>query len=68
MPLLLNHCSLHNFRNVILGNEVKTIVNDFKSAGTYMDEIDSNELSSGSYFLNLKSNKGSITKKITILK
>jgi hypothetical protein len=52
----------------VLGNEVKTIVDDFKSAGTYMDEIDSSDLSSGSYFLNLKSNKGSITKKITVLK
>lgn len=52
----------------ILGNEVLSIVDEFKKSGTYLAEIDSKYLSSGPYFLKLRSNKNSITRKMMVLK
>jgi len=52
----------------ILGNEVATLVNEEKSAGTYEVEFDGSELTSGIYFYTLKSGTYSETKKMILLR
>ncbi|MCX6150175.1 MAG: T9SS type A sorting domain-containing protein, partial [Ignavibacteriales bacterium] len=57
----------------MLGREVKTLVNDFKSTGSYSiiwDSKDnySNEVSSGIYFYNIKFKDNSVTKKMLLVR
>lgn len=51
-----------------LGNQILTIVDEYKTPGTYAVELDSKYLSSGSYFMKLQSYKNSIVRKIMVLK
>ncbi|GAB6283032.1 MAG: glycoside hydrolase family 31 protein [Ignavibacterium sp.] len=52
----------------ILGNEVATLVNEEKSAGTYEVEFSGKGLSSGIYFYKLKAGKFVSIKKMILLK
>jgi len=57
----------------ILGNEVATLVNEYKPAGTYEVEFNSHSdegqnLSSGVYYYQLKSGSFISTKKMILLK
>ncbi len=52
----------------ILGNEIKTLVNEKQTAGNYEVTFDGNGLSSGIYFYELKTAGFSETKKMTLLK
>jgi len=52
----------------LLGNEVKTLVNDYQSAGNHKIEFDAAELSSGNYFYILKYNDQYQKGKMTFLK
>ncbi|QQS38161.1 MAG: T9SS type A sorting domain-containing protein [Ignavibacteriales bacterium] len=51
-----------------LGREVKTLVNDKKSAGVYTVEFIATEFPSGVYFYNLNAGDVSITKKMVLAK
>jgi hypothetical protein len=52
----------------ILGNEVKTLVNENKPAGTYSVEFNGSDLSSGVYFYKLEAGDFSETKRMVLLK
>jgi hypothetical protein len=52
----------------ILGNEVLTLVNEQKPAGSYEVEFDASSLTSGVYFYQLKSGNLVQTKKMVLLK
>jgi gingipain R len=52
----------------ILGNEVKTLVNESKPAGKYEVEFDGSNFSSGIYFYKLTAGDFSEVKKMTLLK
>ncbi|MBK9099102.1 MAG: agmatine deiminase family protein [bacterium] len=52
----------------ILGNEVATLVNEERPAGTYEVNFDAAELPSGVYFYQLKANSFIETKKMLLLK
>ncbi len=52
----------------ILGNEVATLVNEVKPAGSYSVNFNSNGLSSGVYFYNLSAGRFTETKKMLLLK
>jgi uncharacterized delta-60 repeat protein len=52
----------------VLGNEVVTLVNEFKQAGRYEVEFDAGTLSSGVYLYKLTAGKFSETKKMLMLK
>ena len=52
----------------VLGNEVTTLVNEIKSAGTYEVEFDGSGLPSGIYFYQLKADSFIETKKMILLK
>lgn len=52
----------------ILGKEVKTLVNEVKSAGNYDVNFEGSEFSSGIYFYRLESNGFSNTKSMMLLK
>ena len=57
----------------ILGNEIATLVNEFKPAGNYKAWFEgknssNNQLASGTYFYRLQSNGNAITKKMILLK
>ncbi|MDP2363460.1 MAG: T9SS type A sorting domain-containing protein, partial [Ignavibacteria bacterium] len=52
----------------ILGQVVETLVNDFRSNGTYEVTFDSNGLTSGLYIYTLEAGSTSISKKMTLLK
>jgi Secretion system C-terminal sorting domain len=52
----------------VLGNEIKTLVNEEKSAGTYEVEFDAFGLPSGIYMYRLTSGNISISKKLILLK
>lgn len=52
----------------VLGNEVATIVNEYKSAGTYTADFDASSLSSGVYFYTLKSGSFIESKKMLLVK
>jgi hypothetical protein len=52
----------------LLGNEVKTLVNEYQSAGNHKIEFDAAELSSGNYFYILKYNDQYQKGKMTFLK
>ena len=49
----------------VSGREIKTIVNDYKSAGYYTVQFDASGLSSGVYFYKLSTNGNNITSTIT---
>ncbi|MFZ1517970.1 MAG: YCF48-related protein [Ignavibacteriaceae bacterium] len=52
----------------ILGNEVSTLVNEVKSAGTYQIIFDASDLSSGTYFYRLQAGSFVETKKMILLR
>jgi hypothetical protein len=52
----------------VLGNEVSTLVNEQKPAGSYELQFDASSLTSGVYFYQLKSGNLVITKKMVLLK
>ncbi|MDO8550233.1 MAG: T9SS type A sorting domain-containing protein [Ignavibacteria bacterium] len=52
----------------ILGNKIKTLVNEEKSPGIYEVEFNSTSLSSGVYFYTLDVNGYSETKSMVLLK
>ena len=52
----------------VLGNEIRTLVNEMKSPGVYNVEFNGNNLSSGMYFYKLTAGEFSEVKKMTLLK
>ncbi len=52
----------------ILGNEVATLLDEFKQAGEYEIEFNASSLPSGIYFYNLNAREFSSTKKMILLK
>jgi len=52
----------------VLGNEVVTLVDEFKPAGNYEVEFNANRLASGVYFYRLTSGSFSDSKKLILLK
>jgi hypothetical protein len=52
----------------VLGNKIKTLVDEYKTAGTYEVEFDAGILPSGIYFYRLQSGKYSDTKKLILLR
>lgn len=52
----------------VLGNEIATLVDQYKSAGRYEVEFDASKLPSGIYFYQLKAGQFSETKKMVLLK
>ena len=52
----------------VLGNEVATLVNEEKPAGSYEVEFDGRKLSSGIYFYRLQAGSFAETKKMVLLK
>ena len=52
----------------VLGNEVATLVNEEKPAGSYTVHFDGSKLSSGIYFCRLKSGSFTATKKLMLIK
>lgn len=52
----------------VLGNDVKTLVDEFKPAGKYEMEFNANKLASGIYFYTLRSGDFIQTKKMILLK
>ena len=52
----------------VLGNEVKTLIEEKKSAGSYTFDFNSDQLKSGVYFYKLTSDTFSATKKMILMK
>jgi hypothetical protein len=52
----------------ILGKEIKTLVNGYKTIGKYAVNFDGSSLASGIYFYQLRSNSYTATKKMLLLK
>ncbi len=52
----------------VLGNEVATLVNEEKPAGSYLVEFNASYLSSGIYFCKIQAGNFSETKKLTLMK
>jgi hypothetical protein len=52
----------------VIGQEVATILNEYKNAGSYIVDFNAANLSSGVYFYKLSSTKYSDTKKMILLK
>ncbi len=52
----------------VLGNEVATLVNDYREAGSYEIEFDASALTSGVYFYKLTSGKFSDVKKMILIR
>jgi hypothetical protein len=52
----------------VLGNEVTTLVNEFKEAGKYSIEFDASILGSGIYFYTITAGNFTSTKKMTLIK
>ena len=52
----------------ILGTEVASLVNDYKSAGNYSVPFNASNLTSGVYIYKLQAGSQSITKKLTLMK
>jgi photosystem II stability/assembly factor-like uncharacterized protein len=52
----------------ILGNEVSTLINEYKSPGKYEVQFDAANLPSGIYFYQLTNGAFSVTKKLILLK
>jgi len=52
----------------LLGTEVATLVNEYKTAGSYQYEFDAGKLASGLYLYQLKANNLILTKKMILMK
>ena len=52
----------------MLGNEIATLVDEFKEPGTYQVEFNASGLSSGIYFYRLQSGNFLKTKKMVLLR
>ena len=52
----------------ILGNEVASLVNEYKQSGNYRIDFNAQHLTSGIYFYRLISNNKILTKKLTLIK
>ena len=52
----------------ILGNEIRTLVNEYKPSGRYKAEFDASRLASGMYLYRLRVNEYVSTKKMLLLK
>ncbi|MBS4036327.1 MAG: T9SS type A sorting domain-containing protein [Ignavibacterium sp.] len=52
----------------LMGREVATLVDEFKSAGNYEVNFDASKLSSGTYFYTLQAGNFSQTKKLILIK
>lgn len=52
----------------VLGKEVKTLVNEVKTAGSYIVDFNASSFSSGTYFYRLESNGFVSTKKMMLIK
>jgi hypothetical protein len=52
----------------VLGNEVATLVNEYRNAGSYEFDFNTSSLSSGIYFYRLSAGSYTQTKKMTLLK
>jgi photosystem II stability/assembly factor-like uncharacterized protein len=52
----------------VLGNEIATLVNEYRNAGSYEIEFDASKLSSGVYYYQLRSGDFIQTKKMILLK
>jgi hypothetical protein len=52
----------------ILGHEIKTLVNEYKTAGIYSIEFDASSLSSGVYFYTIHAGDFTASKKMTVIK
>ena len=52
----------------LLGNNVSTLINEFKPAGTYEVVFDASGLSSGVYFYTLSQGSKTQSKKLVLLK
>jgi len=52
----------------VLGNEVATIVNEYRTAGKYEAEFDATKLSSGIYYYQLNAGDFSQTRKMVLIK
>lgn len=52
----------------VLGNEITTLVDEYKPAGSYEVEFDASKLSTGIYFYTLKVGNFTETKKMTLIK
>ncbi len=52
----------------ILGQEVRTLVNEYRAAGAYTVRFDASRLSSGVYFYRLQSGSFNIVKKMALVK
>jgi hypothetical protein len=52
----------------VLGKEIMTLVNEYKSTGNYKVEFDAKNLTSGIYFYQIKTNDFIQTKKMSLLK
>ncbi|MEG8948154.1 T9SS type A sorting domain-containing protein [Rosettibacter firmus] len=61
-----SHISIRVFD--ILGNEITTLVDQFKNIGNYEIEFNANHLSSGVYFYQLVAENNVLTKKLILIK
>jgi hypothetical protein len=52
----------------VLGNEVKTLVNEYKTAGSYLVNFDAGRLSSGMYIYKITAGGFTSAKKMTLIK
>ena len=52
----------------LLGREVKVLLNERLSSGTYNFTFDANDLSSGVYLYQIKTDAGVLSKKMTLIK
>lgn len=52
----------------ILGEKIKTLIDEYKNAGTYSLGFNSNDLPSGVYIYTMQTNNNVLTKKLTIIK
>lgn len=52
----------------VIGNEIATLVDEFKSAGSYEIEFDASGLSSGIYFYKIETGTFSSVKKMTLIR
>ncbi|MDP4116768.1 MAG: T9SS type A sorting domain-containing protein [Bacteroidota bacterium] len=52
----------------MLGNEVKTLVNEYKLAGSYTVSFDASKLSSGVYIYRIVTGNYTAARKMTLIK